>query len=230
MRVKMCTLCKKDIDISLFRKSNNTKDGLQERCKPCKKEIEKGYRNKNKKKIAESNKMFYYSKLEENRIRSNINAKKSYIKNKEKYKEKYILNKVIYNKRSIKYRKNNIEKVRIYTNKYVKRRKIESPAFKIKYLLRTRMLSAITRGYKKKSTVELLGCEYDYLKSFLENKFREGMSWANHGEWEIDHIKPCASFDLMQEVEQKKCFNYTNLQPLWKADNRKKRDKILCTE
>ena len=129
-----------------------------------------------------------------------------------------------------KYRKNNIEKVRIYTNKYVKRRKIESPAFKIKYLLRTRMLSAITRGYKKKSTVELLGCEYDYLKSFLENKFREGMSWANHGEWEIDHIKPCASFDLMQEVEQKKCFNYTNLQPLWKADNRKKRDKILCTE
>ena len=49
------------------------------------------------------------------------------------------------------------------------------------------------------------------------------MAWDNYGtgqngkgtqEWQIDHIKPCASFDLSKESEQKKCFHYTNLQPL----------------
>ena len=38
--------------------------------------------------------------------------------------------------------------------------------------------------------------------------------------WEIDHIKPCASFDLSDPKEQKHCFFYKNLQPLWGEDNR----------
>jgi hypothetical protein len=52
------------------------------------------------------------------------------------------------------------------------------------------------------------------------------MNWSNHGIiWEIDHIKPCASFDLTKLEEQKKCFHHTNLQPLFKIDNRKKSNK-----
>ena len=44
------------------------------------------------------------------------------------------------------------------------------------------------------------------------------MTWENHGIiWEIDHIKPCVSFDLSLEEEQKKCFHYINLQPLFKT-------------
>ena len=31
-----------------------------------------------------------------------------------------------------------------------------------------------------------------------------------------------ASFDLSKPSEQKKCFNYTNLQPLWAEENLKK--------
>ena len=42
------------------------------------------------------------------------------------------------------------------------------------------------------------------------------MTWENHGKiWEIDHILPCASFDLTILEEQKKCFHYTNMQPLF---------------
>ncbi len=57
------------------------------------------------------------------------------------------------------------------------------------------------------------------------------MSWENYGkgdngrgmqEWHIDHIKPCASFDLSKPEQQKLCFNYTNLQPLWAEENMKK--------
>jgi hypothetical protein len=44
------------------------------------------------------------------------------------------------------------------------------------------------------------------------------MTWENHGDiWEIDHIQPCSSFNLTQEIEQQKCFYYTNLQPLFKT-------------
>jgi len=45
------------------------------------------------------------------------------------------------------------------------------------------------------------------------------MTWENHGEWHIDHIKPCSLFNLLNEDEQKKCFHYTNLQPLWASEN-----------
>ena len=53
------------------------------------------------------------------------------------------------------------------------------------------------------------------------------MTWDNYGKWHIDHIKPCASFDMSIEKEQKKCFNYLNLQPLWAAQNFSKGTKIM---
>ena len=50
------------------------------------------------------------------------------------------------------------------------------------------------------------------------------MSWDNHGYdgWHVDHIRPCASFDLTDEEQVRKCFHYTNLQPLWAKDNLRK--------
>jgi hypothetical protein len=45
------------------------------------------------------------------------------------------------------------------------------------------------------------------------------MSWSNYGAWHIDHIKACAKFDLTIDSQQRECFNYTNLQPLWAKEN-----------
>lgn len=42
------------------------------------------------------------------------------------------------------------------------------------------------------------------------------------GGWEVDHIRPCASFDLTDTGQQKECFHWTNLQPLWELDNDRK--------
>ena len=53
------------------------------------------------------------------------------------------------------------------------------------------------------------------------------MSWDNYGKWHIDHIIPCASFDLADETQQRLCFHFTNLQPLEASENMRKGCKIL---
>ena len=70
----------------------------------------------------------------------------------------------------------------------------------------------------------LIGCSLEELKKHLESQFKPGMSWKNRGRngWHIDHIKPCASFDLSKSEEQHKCFHYSNLQPLWAKENLRK--------
>ena len=94
--------------------------------------------------------------------------------------------------------------------------------------LRGRIRFAIKSQSCKKAnhTHALVGCTIPQLKIHLERYFVDGMNWDNYGEWHIDHIIPCNSFDLTIIEEQYKCFHYTNLQPLWAIDNIKKKDKV----
>lgn len=100
---------------------------------------------------------------------------------------------------------------------------------KISNLLRDRIRCAMKRSIAKKSekTMDLIGCSISFLMNYLEEKFQEGMTWDNQGKWHIDHIVPCASFNLSNPEEQKVCLHYTNLQPLWALDNMRKGSKIL---
>jgi len=52
------------------------------------------------------------------------------------------------------------------------------------------------------------------------------MTRNNYGEWHIDHIIPCAAFNMSNEIDQRICFHYTNLQPLWAVDNIRKSDNV----
>ncbi len=62
----------------------------------------------------------------------------------------------------------------------------------------------------------------------IESKWQPGMTWDNYGsEWEADHIKPCSKFNLLDAVERRACFKYSNLQPRWKIDNMKKGSKYV---
>ena len=76
---------------------------------------------------------------------------------------------------------------------------------------------------KDQKTEELVGCSWVKLVKHLESLFADGMEWDNYGSseenWSIDHIRPCASFDLTDVNQQKECFHYSNLQPLWNKDN-----------
>ena len=85
--------------------------------------------------------------------------------------------------------------------------------------LRNRIGAVVKGTNKSNSTFELLGCSLGVLRHHLESQFSAGMSWNNYGKWHVDHVRPCASFDLTKESEQLVCFNFRNLQPLWAADN-----------
>jgi hypothetical protein len=101
--------------------------------------------------------------------------------------------------------------------------------FRIVENLRQRLWYALKSQSTRRSasTLALLGCSSLKLKEHLEAKFTTGMNWDNYGlyGWHIDHIKPCAKFNLTLDSEQKLCFHYTNLQPLWAEDNLRKSDK-----
>ena len=65
----------------------------------------------------------------------------------------------------------------------------------------------------------LVGCPVGFLRSYIEGKFERGMTWENYGEWHVDHIRPCASFDLSDKEQVLQCFNWRNLQPMWASEN-----------
>ncbi len=72
---------------------------------------------------------------------------------------------------------------------------------------------------KSCSVVDLIGCSPNDLVSHIQSQFLPGMTWENRFLWYIDHIRPCASFDIIDPEQQRQCFHYTNLQPLWAKDN-----------
>lgn len=123
----------------------------------------------------------------------------------------------------------NVEKVR-ERNRLRKRRDYEDPIRKLVLRIRVRVYRALrwskTRVFKSNSTMGLVGITKDGLLKHIESQFLPGMNWENMGDWHLDHIKPCASFDLSDPEQQKLCFHYTNLQPLWASDNLSKGPKL----
>ena len=157
--------------------------------------------------------------------KQNYEKNKTYILNRNK---EYIEKRAEYKKDYDKKRSQNLKELRNEQNlnNYHKRKKYDID-FRLRRSLRSRMYFAVKYGEKCDKTMELIGCDIKTLKQHLEIKFADGMNWENYGKngWEIDHIIPCSAFDLTNNEEQRVCFNYNNLQPLWKLDNILKSNK-----
>ena len=134
-----------------------------------------------------------------------------------------------YNKKQREFWAKNNEKRNATRRANLQKRRDEDAQYRVKMALHVRLYDAVKRqkGTKSSKTSELLGCTVEDLRLFLEAEFTEGMTWENYGKWHIDHIRPCASFNLENPEEQKKCFHWTNLQPLWAQDNIRKGAKIV---
>lgn len=174
----------------------------------------KKYSQEHKKEISDRMKKWYLL----NKIRLSKLKKELYLKNKEILKKRckdYVLKNRNKRLKTLEnYRKNHQKEIKEYNKHYNK-------THRININLRRRIHKALKGICKSKHTVELLGCSVEKLKQHLESKFIKRMTWQNYGYygWHVDHIKPCASFDLSKVSEQRKCFHYTNLQPLWAKDN-----------
>lgn len=204
-------ICKKCNTLKLLAEFSKRQNGTYlTHCKQCKNLEAKEYRLKNKEEIkARKSKNWSYkeysAKYKDSIL---IRQRKYYLENKEKIQK--------YNKEWSKtYRAKNIDKIRIYRRHYEKNCMSENN--KLIRNLRNRINSSLSGLEKSESTIKLLGCTIDFLKEYLELKFTKGMTWENRGisGWHVDHIKPCSSFDLSDPEQQKICFHYTNLQPLW---------------
>jgi len=80
---------------------------------------------------------------------------------------------------------------------------------------------------KDNKTMSYLGCSHSFLKKWFQFLFLEGMSWDNIGEWHIDHVIPCASYDLTKEEDITQCFSWKNIRPCWQKENLEKGSQII---
>ena len=108
------------------------------------------------------------------------------------------------------------------------KKRAEEPLQRMIESQRSRIYIAVKNAVKSDRTMNLVGCTPNELRDHLESQFKDGMTFDNYGRggWHIDHIKPCASFDLSDPKQQRECFHYTNLQPLWEKENLSKGSKI----
>jgi len=109
---------------------------------------------------------------------------------------------------------------------YIRKRRSIDPGFRLLTNMRRRIALALRRTKKQDTTLSLCGCSLSALKSHLAKQFSNGMTWENYGQWHVDHIRPCCSFDLTDANQQKECFHFSNLQPLWAGDNMTKHTKF----
>jgi hypothetical protein len=99
--------------------------------------------------------------------------------------------------------------------------------YHISKLIRSRVHRVMRGMLKSAPTLSLLGCGLDQFRAHIQGTFKRGMNWNNHGSvWHVDHIQPCAKFDLSKPEEQRRCFHYSNMRALEAGKNISKRAKI----
>jgi len=162
-----------------------------------------------------------------------INAKNKarYEANPEPYKQRardrYAADPDSIRARNKEWVKRNKDSLRIYIRDYRRRRIKEDPTFRAQAMVRVMLTRCIRRASSKKSasTEEILGYSASEFRKHIESLFKHGMSWANHGKWHVDHIRPLSSFDLTTLDGLRAANSLHNLQPLWAKKNLKKSAK-----
>lgn len=232
MQHKKCRICEKIKSLDNFHKKKNTSDGHRNECKECVKDIQKKYKEapdfkekqkeydknryqENKEKILERKKEYYSENQEEI-----LSYKKVYRQENDKKIKKYLS----------KYREEHRDEMREYIrnnsdkNSQAQARYRENNPHIIAW--RSVLYSTLERlGTSKQGhTVDMLGYSALQLKEHIEKQFEPGMTWENHGDWHIDHIRPVTNFNMNEDV--KVVCALENLQPLWAFDNHSKYNKF----
>lgn len=253
MEVKFCEHCQSNHDLTkeLWYFSKKPDGRVVVNCKTFKNKKNNEYNKKNRAALLEKQRAAYHlnpGKAAEKRAKNSD-------KTKEYLKEYRSENKAKVRAANANWRAKNRERIREIQHQYYLENKDkwqgykEEPSavnaryveryksdknFKLKANLRNRLRMALKTKAKVGSAVDLLGCSIEQAVAYLESKFYshpitgEPMSWTNHTRlgWHIDHILPLDDFNLEDSKELAKACHYTNLQPLWAAQNAHKSNKI----
>ena len=209
----------------LFGKRVSSKDGLRSYCNECRRLESKLYRQNNKDKRRETVRKYNLKNKDIINEKSIIRSLKDPEKRKEISNKSYHKNK--HNPERVKYRKDYRKNNKSKRSEYEKHLKNVNVLYRLSHSCRVRVINflKVKNIQKNNKTFDIIGCSPQFLKEYLENKFDEGMSWENRGDWHIDHIIPLSSADDEERVYE--LCHYSNLQPLWEEDNLKKGSKIL---
>lgn len=196
---RICSMCSVEL-------TKETQVKNRPNCKNCYSAKKKAYKQDNKDLIIEQNKIYYNNNKEiineKNRINYNNNRDRDLARGKQ-------------------WRIDNREKHKATENK----RNRTNPIARLKRNCRSRIAVAL-KGHSLQ-TLKLIDCTIPFFKDWLQSNFKEGMTFDNYGSyWHVDHVIPCAKFDLSKDDEIKNCFRWCNMQPLEANINLSKQDKI----
>ena len=225
--MKKCTKCKELKDESEF---NKKKGKLRSQCKSCDKldnnkhkQLNPNYGKDNYNKNKSSGKIYEYEHSEEYKEKRKTHNKNYKEEHKEELKEKAI----VYNDNKTEEQKQHTKELhKIYVRKRTKERYANDPVYNLRRRISASIRSRLKNmGYTKSSMAyEYLCCTFEEFKVHIENQFTEGMGWDNMKLWQLDHIYPTSrAIDINHLIE---LYHYTNFQPLWAEDNRRKSNKL----
>lgn len=174
------------------------------------------YRKKNRAKILAAKKQWYLDNREEMLAGCRVRYTK---------KAKEI------SRKATAWNKANPDRKRAINRRYNNKRYATNSSARLMMNLRSRVRAAMKGVAKARATIELIGCSVEDLWIYLESKFEPGMTRENHGKvWHVDHIMPCAIFDLTRAEHQRRCFHFSNLQPLFVRENLRKSSKVTTNQ
>jgi hypothetical protein len=253
---KVCSKCGIEKPLSAFSKAKRERRGVVPACKECHSCLTPEQKQKNQEALDLFNRGFKQcTKCGEIKELKKFGSKRSKkgglynyksfcrdcgnaivreFKKTDKYKEYTRIYRQLHLDKMREDANNRNKKNRKHLSEKKKQNELNNPSMKIAATLRSRIWAVLVRmgmGCKKWFGFwDVVGCSPAELKAHLESQFKEGMTWETHGRrgWHIDHILPCASFDLNNPEEQRICFHYKNLQPLWWYENISKSDKIVA--
>lgn len=225
MTTKVCTKCNAVKYLEDFGNDKSKLDGKRPSCKSCKAVSDKKYKHENRDKVKEKDKKYYQQNSE--KIKQKV--REWYLDNKEHHlavsKQWRLNNQEKWKEGKRKWNEANKSKMMEYINNYIKDKYQNDIQYRIKSICSARIRSLVK---KETSTFDMLGCEVEFFRKWIEFQFDADMSWDNIGShWHFDHVIPCASFDLSKIAELQECFNWQNIRPLQASENLQKHDKII---
>jgi hypothetical protein len=230
--MKVCNTCAEQKSYESFTKEKLAKDGYKNKCKSCiakaskekyaadpevRRQYEAKWRAKNVDKCTSKT----YRWRENNPDKWSKYKKKYYDNNKEKIlagqKNTYQKYKDTYGERNRKYHKDHHAALMLKR----KQRVNADPMLKFKERVRMVIKNAFYRLKQNKArrTNEIIGADWETVKTHIVSQFKDGMTWEAFvsGEIHIDHIRPLVSATCEEDIIALN--HYTNLQPLWCLDN-----------